>query len=85
MRLLVVYCEVPLGLGRCEAQTTGGCTHYLVRTGGGRLRSGGCGCCVGAVWMVVVVVAEVIAGAGVRVLSVVRRPVFLLVHVTTGK
>lgn len=56
MRLLVVYCEVPLGLGRCAAQTTRGCTHYLRGTGGRRLRSGDCGC--------------VVAGAGVSVLSV---------------
>lgn len=57
MRLLVVYCEVPLGLGRCEAQTTRGCTHYLRRAGGRRLRSGDCDCVV-------------VAGAGVSVLSV---------------
>lgn len=55
MRLLVVYCEVPLGLGRCEAQMRG-CTHYLRGTRGRRLRSGDCVC--------------VVAGAGVSVLSV---------------
>lgn len=56
MRLLVVYCEVPLGLGRFEAQAARGCTHYLGRAGGRRLRSGSSGC--------------VVAGAGVSVLSV---------------
>lgn len=77
MRLLVVYCEVPLGLGRCEAQATRGCTQYLRWTGGRRLRSGDCGGWVGG------------RGRGRGHKSQypvgVRRPGFLLVHVTTGK
>lgn len=46
MRLLVVYCEVPLGLGRCAAQTTRGCT----RTTSEGLEAGGCALVIVVVW-----------------------------------